>query len=60
MPKSSEDRYFGGEPGSAAKAFQSMQRTYGRKDGEHVYYATIAKKKRRDGKRSKPAHRFFG
>ena len=47
MPKGSEDKFFGGERGAARKAFESMQRTYGRKDGEHVYYATIAKKKRR-------------
>jgi hypothetical protein len=41
------DKYFGGKPGAADKALASMRRTYGRKDGEHVFYSMIAKAKRR-------------
>jgi len=38
-----------------------MQRTYGRKDGEHVYYATIAKKKRRaSSSRGTAARKWLG
>jgi hypothetical protein len=47
MPLNSYDKYFGGEKGAAAKAKASMQQTYGRKDGEHVFYSTVAKKKRK-------------
>ena len=61
MPSRSDDRWFGGEKGAAAKAFESMQRTYGRKDGEHVYHATIAKKKHRAaGTRGKAARKWLG
>lgn len=41
------DKFFGGERGAAEKALISMQRSYGRKDGETVFYATIAKRKRK-------------
>lgn len=47
MPLNRYDRFFGGERGSAEKALQSMKRTYGRKDGETVFYATVAKRKRK-------------
>ena len=61
MPKGSEDKFFGGERGAARKAFESMQRTYGRKDGEHVYYSTIAKKKRRaSSSRGTAARKWLG
>lgn len=40
------DKFFGGR-GSAEKALQSMKRTYGRKDGQTVFDATIAKRKRK-------------
>jgi hypothetical protein len=45
MPLRQYDKYFGGEPGAAAKAKANMQATYGRKDGEYVFYSTIAKKR---------------
>lgn len=41
------DKLFGGERGSADKVLASMKRTYGRKDGETVFWATVAKRKRR-------------
>jgi hypothetical protein len=44
-PLNRYDKYFGGVRGSAEKAHASMVRTYGRKDGETVFYATIAKRK---------------
>jgi len=47
MPLERYDRYFGGQPGAAAKAKASMQKTYGRKDGEFVFQATVAKRKRK-------------
>jgi hypothetical protein len=47
MPVVNYDRYFGGEKGAAAKAKANMQRTYGKKDGETVFYATVAKRKRK-------------
>jgi hypothetical protein len=59
MPKRSEDKYFGGQRGAAAKAFQSMQKTYGKRDGEHVYHATIAKRKRRSTSKTGGIARWF-
>lgn len=41
------DKYFGGERGAAERTLAQMKRTYGAKDGEHVFRATIAKRKRR-------------
>ena len=41
------NKFFGGEPDSAERALASMKRTYGRKDGENVFWATIAKRKRK-------------
>lgn len=41
------DKFFGGDRGAAEKALQAMKRTYGRKDGEHVFWASVAKRKRR-------------
>lgn len=41
------DNLFGGEPGSAQRALDGMRRTYGRKDGETVFNATVAKRKRK-------------
>jgi len=46
MPKGRYDKYFGG-PGAADKAFTAMVKRYGRKDAEHVFYAKVAKDKRR-------------
>jgi hypothetical protein len=45
MPLERYDKFFGGVRGSAEKALASMKRTYGRKDGETVFYATVAKRK---------------
>jgi hypothetical protein len=47
VPLGRYDKYFGGTRGAAEKALESMKRTYGAKDGEHVFYGTIAKRKRR-------------
>lgn len=47
MPRPGDDKFFGGKPGAARKAFSSMVKSYGRKDAEHVYNARIAKQKRR-------------
>jgi len=47
VPLERYDKFFGGEKGSAGKALKAMKRTYGSKDGEHVFYARIAKEKRR-------------
>lgn len=41
------DKFFGGERGSAERALAGMKHTYGRKDGETVFNATVAKRKRR-------------
>lgn len=41
------DKFFGGARGAADEALSAMQRTYGRKDGEHVFWARIAKAKRK-------------
>ena len=74
MPLSKYDRHFGGR-GSARKAKQSMERTYGKDKGSQVFYATVAKRERKAGlqpnpskRQSKPpprakrtaAHRFLG
>jgi len=47
VPIGRYEKFFGGGRGSAAKALESMKRTYGSKDGETVFWATIAKRKRR-------------
>lgn len=46
------DKYFGGGRGDAQRALERMKRTYGPKDGEHVFRAKVAKAKRRE--RRKP------
>ena len=46
--RSSMDRFFGGQAGAAQKALQSMQKSYGRTDGQKVFDAAIAKRKRRE------------
>lgn len=38
------DKLFGGKPGSAEQARQSMRRTYGPKKGDDVFRGTIAKR----------------
>lgn len=58
MPLGEYDKYFGGQPGAAAKAKASMQRTYGRKDGEHVFYARVAKAKHQ--KKTARRRKWFG
>ncbi len=57
MPLERYDKFFGGEKGSAEKALRSMKRTYGRKDGEHVFYSTVAKRKRKTGLFTQPKRR---
>ncbi|HET7047867.1 MAG TPA: hypothetical protein VFI54_06305 [Solirubrobacteraceae bacterium] len=49
------DKLFGGDRGAAEKALEAMKRTYGRKDGEAVFWGTIAKRKRRGERRRKRA-----
>src|ERR1017187_5255166 len=51
-PDPGDDSYFGGEHGSAKKAFDAMKDQYGDEKGEEVYYATRNKKK------GKHAHRL--
>jgi len=41
------DKYFGGQRGAAEKALSSMKKTYGPKEGQTVFDATIAKRKRK-------------
>jgi len=63
MPPGSrrDDKFFGGEKGSARKAWESMTRNYGKRDAEHVYYGSIAKRKRRSSSgRGGAARRFLG
>ena len=50
MPVSRYNEFFGGKRGSAAKARKRMHESYGREDGEHVFRAVIAKKRKRKGK----------
>jgi hypothetical protein len=48
MPRRSAlDKIFGGKPGAAQDARAAMRKTYGAKDGDHVYFARIAKSKRK-------------
>jgi hypothetical protein len=44
MPLSKYNTAFGGKPGAAVKAMRSMQKTYGPKKGESVFYATKNKR----------------
>lgn len=44
-PDAGDDEYFGGEAGSARKAYDSMIKQYGKEKGEEVYYATRNKHK---------------
>lgn len=48
MPRASRlDKIFGGKPGAAEETRAAMRKTYGAKDGDHVFFARIAKSKRR-------------
>lgn len=47
MPLTRYDKFFGGTRGAADKALANMKKTYGRKNGEHVFYSTIAKRERK-------------
>jgi hypothetical protein len=58
MPVNQYDKYFGGAKGAAAKAKANMQATYGRADGDHVFHATIAKRKRKASQARK--RKWFG
>lgn len=53
MPISQYDRFFGGQRGAAEKALSSMKKTYGARDGARVFYARVAKLKRREGVRGR-------
>ena len=53
MPVNRYDKLFGGQPGAADKALQNMRKTYGRKDGETVFYATVAKRKHKQARKPK-------
>ena len=53
MPVHRYDKLFGGQPGAADKALQNMRKTYGRKDGETVFYATVAKRKHKQARKPK-------
>jgi hypothetical protein len=46
------DKYFGGKPGSAKKAYDSMIDQYGEEKGKEVFYATMNKKKNKKEKNS--------
>lgn len=60
MPISKYDPLFGGEPGAAERALRSMKRTYGSKQGEHVFYGTIAKRERKSRFRPKATSKKRG
>jgi hypothetical protein len=45
------DKYFGGQPGAAEKTLAAMRRTYGKKDGDAVFNATVIKRKRKPAPR---------
>ncbi len=45
MPLSNYNPSFGGAKGSASKAKNAMQKEYGAKKGEKVFYATVNKRK---------------
>ena len=51
------DKFFGGKPGAARETLAAMKRTYGSKDGETVFYARVAKLKRRARPARKPQKR---
>jgi hypothetical protein len=50
MPLSKYDRYFGGKPGAAQEAHDSMVKQYGAKKGESIFYATKNRNAARAGK----------
>ncbi len=47
MPRERYDKLFGGETGSAEKAYRAMRKEYGIKKGREVFYATVAKRRER-------------
>ncbi len=49
MPLAKYNSYFGGKPGSATEAHSAMQKEYGEKKGESVFYALKNKRKKRSG-----------
>lgn len=48
------DKLFGGQPGAADRALAGMKRSYGRTDGEHVFKAAVAKRKRKQQQPPRP------
>jgi hypothetical protein len=47
MPLSKYNKQFGGKPGSATKAHDSMLSEYGPEKGEQVFYATKNARKKK-------------
>lgn len=50
MPLASEDRYFGGKKGAAAKALKGMVAHCGYASGTRVFYATLADRRKEAAK----------
>lgn len=50
------DKLFGGQKGAAARVLESMKRTYGPRQGQQVFDATVIKRQRR-AKRRPPRKR---
>jgi hypothetical protein len=50
MPPRNYDQFFGGQPGAADKALAAMRKTYGKRDGDVVFNATVAKRRRKQAK----------
>lgn len=60
MPGGRHDRLFGGKPGAAERALASFKRTYGDKDGQLVFDATVIKRQRKGKQRGTLAQRLLG
>jgi len=50
MPLSKYNKVFGGKKGSARSAYMGMVRTYGVQRGTNVFYATVRKWEKENGK----------
>ena len=60
MPLSRYNAQFGGKKGSASKAYKAMQKQYGAKKGEQVFYATKNKaKNKQQGEQEDRVRRFI-
>lgn len=47
MPLERYDKFFGGKRGAAAETLAKMKKTYGPKEGQTVFDATVTKRKRK-------------